>query len=322
MINQVNLSTELITNHGTLHLDYPVMNASGILCFPPVLRLFAPHLGVVVTKSIGPEPREGYKEPIVAYKSETDILVNAVGLPNPGYQEFRREIGNLEFYPLHSKDGRTPIIISIFANDPEKFAEVARGLHEYCDALELNFGCPNILPGEEIGMIIGQDPDLIYQYTSRVRKITDKPLIAKLTPNVNHIEQIVKAAVEAGADAISAINTISPGEVVDERGRPILTRKQGGISGPTVKERGLETVRQIYSIVSIPIIGMGGIRTPQDVLGYMFAGADAVAIGTAFMGMNTSEIKNYLSGLYQGLSDEISSRGYSSLREMLDAERR
>jgi len=322
MLNQPDLTTTLETKHGTLHLDYPIMNASGILCFPSVLELFAPYLGAVVTKSIGPEPRKGYKEPIVAYDPQTDILVNAVGLPNPGFQEFRREIENSGFYPLYTCGRRIPLIISIFANNLEQFATVAEGLHKYCDALELNFGCPNILPGEETGMTIGQNPELTYQYTLRVRGITNKPLIAKLTPNVDDIRPIAQAVVDAGGDIISVVNTFSPGEVRDEKERLILTRGQGGISGSTIKERSLGIVRQIYDIAGIPIIGMGGIRTHQDVLDYMLAGADAVAIGTAFMGMNTSEIKNYLSGLYQKLSDEILSRGYSSLREMLDVERR
>ncbi len=321
--NQVDLSTQIVTKHGSLHLDYPVMNASGIFCFPPVLKLSASHLGAVVTKSIDPEPRKGYREPIVAYDSKRDILVNAVGLPNPGYKEFRKEIQESEFYPLIIDGRQVPIIISIFGNTPEEFVIVADGLHKYCDALELNFGCPNIFPGEETGITIGQDSELIHQYTSEVRRVTDRLLIAKLTPNVDDIESISQSTIDAGADVISVINTVYPGEVRDERGRPVLTRGQGGISGPTVKERGLEVVEEIYnSVVDVPIIGMGGIRTAQNVLNYMLAGADAVAIGTAFMGMNTQERNNYLMRLYQELGNLVQERGYSSLREMLNAERR
>jgi len=317
MSTQADISVDLETDHGVLYLDYPVMNASGILCFPPVLRLSAPYLGAVVTKSIGPEPRTGYKEPIVAYRDE--VLVNAVGLPNPGYEEFRGEIQ--KFYPLFIEGRRIPTIISVFGNTPEEFTQVVKGLHEYCDALELNFGCPNTSPGEKTGMTIGQDPDLVHEYTERVRGITDKPLIVKLTPNTDLIVPIAQATIDAGADAISVINTVYPGGVRDEVGRPILTRKQGGISGPTVKERGLDVVSQIYDTVDVPIIGMGGIRTAQDVLDYMLAGTDAVAIGTAFMGMNTQERNDYLTRLYQDLGELIQERGYSSLRGMLDAER-
>jgi len=302
------------------------MNASGILCFLPVLRLSAPYLGAVVTKSIGPEPRKGYREPIVAYDPETGILVNAVGLANPGSEEFRREIQESGFYPLVVYGRRRSVIISIFGNTPEEFVQVASELHGYCDALELNFGCPNTSPGEKAGMVIGQDPDLIHEYTERVRGITDKPLIAKLTPNADDIRSIAQATVAGGADIISiintVINTVYPGEVRDEMGRPILTRRQGGISGPTVRERGIELVRQIRGSVDVPIIGMGGIRTAQDVLEYMLAGADAVAIGTAFRGMNTRERNDYLMRLYQKLGNSVQERGYSSLREMLDAERR
>ena len=322
MDDVIDLSTELRTKHGSLNLLYPVMNASGVLSFPPVLRSSAPYLGAVVTKSIGLKPRNGYREPIVAYDPREEIVVNAVGLANPGYKEFAKEIQESGFYPLVIDGRKVPVIISIFGNTPHEFAIVASILHEHCDALELNFGCPNMFGDEKGGMSIGQDPELTSQYTSAVRKVTDKPLIVKLTPNVDDIGLIAQAAVNAGADAISAINTVYPGEVRDPKGRPILTREKGGISGPTIKERGMEAVRQIRAAVDVPIIGMGGIRTAQDIIDYMLAGADAVAIGTAFMGMTTQERGSYLTKLYQNLSSLILSLGYPSLRGMLDAERR
>jgi dihydroorotate dehydrogenase (NAD+) catalytic subunit len=323
MSNSVNLSTELKTKHGTLELAYPVMNASGILCFPPVLKLCAPYLGAVVTKSIGPEPREGYKEPIVAYDPKIG-LVNAVGLANPGCEEFEREIQESQFYPLAINGRRVPVIISIFGNTPEELSVVANSLKDFCDALELNFGCPNTFGNEKTGMVIGKDLELSQEYTDTARRVTNKPIIAKLTPNVNieDIGTIAQAVVDGGADMISIINTVYPGKIVDPKGRYILKRGEGSISGPKTKEKSLELIREICNNVSIPIIGMGGIESAHDILDYTLVGANAVAIGTGFMGMNTREREIFLTQLYKNLGSLIKKRGYSSLKEMLDNERR
>ncbi|MEM5792998.1 MAG: dihydroorotate dehydrogenase [Candidatus Aenigmatarchaeota archaeon] len=299
------LSVEINTSHGTINMVYPVMNASGIFCYPTILRKLAPKLGAVVTKSIGPKPREGYRPPIVAWTPEGD-LVNAVGLCNPGYEESLREIEEWGYYPMIADGRRVPFIISVFGQTPDELLEVVSALNNICDAFELNYSCPNIREGERSGITIGTNPSLVRLYTEGVRRVTNKPLIVKLTPNVDYqlLLDVARAAIESGADILSAINTVFPGTPVDYMGRPILTNIKGGISGPRIKERGLEVVG-VLSDLGVPIIGIGGIETAGDILEYLKAGASAVGIGTAFAYMSTQEVLNYLEGLYGELAELI-----------------
>jgi dihydroorotate dehydrogenase (NAD+) catalytic subunit len=306
----MNLSAKI----GNLKIDPAIMNASGIFSYPHILKMISGYdFGALVTKSIGIEPREGFMEPILVQSSD-ETWLNAVGLPNPGHKLAKEEL--TEFYPLPK-----PLICSIFGGTEEELVDIAVSLKDCCDAYELNFSCPNIREGEKSGMVIGKDPELVGRYTKAVRKITRKPIIVKLTPNVDaeKLKAVAKAAEEAGADAISAINTVAPGMEIDIYAKkPVLTAKFGGVSGAGIMPIGIAAVYSIYETVKIPIIGIGGIRTAEDVIKYVEAGADAVGIGSAFIDKTTEEVGRYLTQLRTKLQTLLADErlGASSLKEL------
>jgi dihydroorotate dehydrogenase (NAD+) catalytic subunit len=282
---------DLSAKIGGLKINPAIMNASGIFSYPRVLKRISEfNIGALATKSFGIEPREGFMEPILVQATE-ETYINAVGLPNPGYKLAREELR--EIYPLSK-----PVICSIFGSTEEELTEIASGLEDYCDAFELNFSCPNLREGEKCGIVIGRDPDLVKRYTKAVKGKVRKPVIVKLTPNVYDIGKVARAAEEAGADAIAAINTIAQGMEIDIYAkRPVLTAKFGGVSGKGVRSVGIAAVYSIYESVKIPIIGIGGIATAEDVVRYVEAGASAVGIGSAFIGKNTEQVGRYLAQL-------------------------
>lgn len=296
-----------------LKIDPAWTNASGIFSFPHILKRISEYdIGAVVTKSIGKESREGFMEPILV-KATDETYINAVGLSNPGYKLMRDELK--EIYPLSK-----PLICSVFGGNEEEFKEVANGLEDYCDAIELNFSCPNLREGEKIGITIGRDSDLVRRYTEAVKDVVKKPVIVKLTPNVDNIGKIAKAAEDAGADAISAINTVSPGMKIDIYARrPVLTNKFGGVSGPGIKPEGVASVYKIYENVDIPIIGMGGIRlsSTEDFFEYIEAGAVACGIGTAFADKDNKQVKRSLKRFRMKIEKTLEKLGASSLKELV-----
>lgn len=300
-----------------LKIDPAIMNASGIFSFPHVLKRISGYgFGALVTKSIGIEPREGLIEPVLVQSSD-ETWLNAVGLPNPGHKLAKEELK--EVYPLPK-----PLICSIFGGSEEELAEIAIDLESCCDAFELNFSCPNLRKGEKTGMVIGKDPELVDRYTKAVRKATRKPIIVKLTPNVDpeKLKEIAKAAEEAGADAISAINTLAPGMEIDIYAKkPVLTAKFGGVSGEGIRPIGIAAVYSIYETVKIPIIGIGGITTAEDIIRYVEAGADAVGIGTAFIDKTTKDVGVYLAQLRTRLQTLLADEriNASSLKELKGA---
>lgn len=304
----MNLSAKI----GNLTVDPAILNASGIFSYPYVLKRISEYdIGAVVTKSIGREPREGFMEPILVQATE-ETWINAVGLPNPGYKLAREELE--EIYPLQK-----PLVCSIFGSDEEELKEIATSLEVCCDAYELNFSCPNLMKGEKFGIVIGRDPELVKRYTKVVKDNVSKPVIVKLTPNVYDIGKVARAAEDGGADAIAAINTVAPGMKIDIYAkRPVLTARFGGVSGRGIKSIGVAAVYSIYESVKIPIIGIGGITTAEDVIEYVEAGADAVGIGTAFIGKNTKQVCEYLRQLRKDLEILLQDEkiNVSSLREL------
>ena len=303
---------DLSAKIGNLKIDPAIMNASGIFSSLNVLERISKYdFGALVTKSIGIGPREGFMEPVLAQATE-ETYVNAVGLSNPGYELVREELEKI--YPLPK-----PLICSIFGSSEEELVEVATGLEKCCDAIELNFSCPNLKKGERHGIVIGRDPELVKKYTEAVRENIRKPIIVKLTPNVYDIGKVAKAAEEAEADAVAAINTVYPAMKIDIYAKkPVLTAKFGGLSGRGIKPIGVAAVYSIYENVGIPIIGIGGITIAEDVLEYIEAGADAVGIGTAFIGKNTKQVGNYLKQLRMDLKKLLQDERIkvSSLREL------
>jgi len=244
-----------------------------------------PELGILTTKSIGPEPRAGNREPIL-YQYAPGCFVNAVGLTNPGAEEFARELSQAQF-PKEKF-----LLASIFGKDASEFVFVAKTLEELADGFELNLSCPH---AKGYGMQLGQDPGIVFSITKAVVQATKKPVFAKLTPNANNIGEIAQAAISAGAYGIAAINTVGPG-YYSVNGNAVLTNQVGGLSGRGILPIGLKCIRDIRQAVGrdIPIIGMGGIRTAADVRAYAEVGADIFGIGSALAGMSNKEIEDYL----------------------------
>lgn len=257
-----------------LVLKNPIMTASGTFGYGPE---FAPYgslasLGGIVVKGLSLRPRAGNPMPRVA---ETPCgMLNAVGLQNCGVETFLRK--KLPLVPWHE----VPVVANIYACDPQEFAELAGilGRENGIAAIEVNISCPNVSEG---GILFGQDAAQAARVTEAVKKAAgDTPVIVKLSPNVTDITAIAKAVEGAGADMISCINTLS-GMGVDIRTRkPLLANVIGGLSGPAIKPVALRCVWQVSRAVSIPVIGIGGATTAQDVLEFILCGAHAVQIGT------------------------------------------
>lgn len=250
-----------------------------------------PEIGVLTTKSIGLHPRKGHREPVLTQYAP-GCFMNAVGLTNPGAEAFVRQLQGLEL-----PDDRF-LLTSIFGQDVEEFVNVATMLAPYCDGLELNLSCPN---AAGYGMAMGQDPQLVCQITAAVKQAVKIPVIPKLTPNVGNIAEIARAAVEGGADAICAINTVGPGYYTIE-GHPVLTNTYGGMSGKGILPIGLKCVREIAMAVGVPVIGCGGINNADSIRAYQQAGASIFAIGSsAVAGLDSEELKTYFRTLRQDL---------------------
>ncbi|MCG8688141.1 MAG: dihydroorotate dehydrogenase [Desulfobacterales bacterium] len=254
-------------------LKTPLVLASGVLGNNKAIleRVWENGCGLPTMKSIGPAPREGHKNPTVIDLGEG--MINAVGLPTPGYENMEEE-----WQELASR--KFPVNASIYGGSVDEFVRVAEFVcAKGPDFIELNISCPN---SEKHGMIFGVNAESSHAVVSAVKKVIDVPLIAKLTPAAPDIGAIAKACEDGGADAICAINTAGPGMVIDIESRmPVLAFKKGGLSGPMIKPIAVRCVYDIYKAVSIPIIGLGGISTGEDAVEIIMAGASLVGIGTA-----------------------------------------
>ncbi len=258
---------------GNLHFPNPIILASGILgvtgaILTRLVRDFG--VGGITSKSIGPEPRLGYLNPSVI-EIEPGTCLNAVGLANPGIDEFIKEIPEI----IHKG---VPLIVSIFGDTEDQYAMMARKVEQVgVDAVELNISCPHAKVSS-----IGADPYLTASVVSKVKAATKLPVFVKLNPNVTSIVDIGRAAEKAGADALVAINTLRGMAIDIDIGKPILANKSGGISGKAIKPMAIKAVYDLYESVHIPIIGCGGVFTGHDAIEFMLAGASAVQVGTAF----------------------------------------
>jgi dihydroorotate dehydrogenase (NAD+) catalytic subunit len=293
-----------------LRMDPAVMNASGIFSFVPVLKRLQGHFGALVTKSTGYQEREGYENPVFAQLSETDYI-NAVGLPNPGYRAMLEEM--IESYPLSK-----PLIASVFTSSIAELREMVSELQYACDAFEINFSCPHPKPGERVGKALGSDPIAVEAFVDAAKRACRKPVIAKLSWSIENLGDVARTCWDAGADAISTTNAIGPTHSGTPRIRwPVLSNVHGGLSGPGIKQRGIESVRVIRKAVpKIPIIGIGGISSGRDVADYVRAGADAVAIGTAFDLKTTPQVGEFMEGIVEDLRGELEKEGVRRLRDL------
>ncbi len=298
---------ELAVRVGPLTLRNPFLLASGIWgeSGESLAGAWRAGAGGVITKSIGTEPRLGYPNPTIETYSDWGLL-NAMGLPNPGIDEYPKEVA------IAIGAGAT-VIGSVFGGDAEEFARLARRLAETgIVAIELNLSCPH---AEGYGTEVGSDPEEVEEIVRAVVREVEIPVIAKITPNTPDPAALAVAAEKGGAAAISAINTVRALAIDTTLHRPVLAHGLGGLSGPAIKPVGLACVWQIYDRVSVPIIGVGGISTAEDALEYLMAGARALEVGTV--------VTREGIGVFGKLADELSRRldvlGYRAVSEVVGA---
>lgn len=257
-----------------LSLKNPVIPASGCFGFG---REFAEYydlsrLGSIMIKAATEEARVGNPTPRVA--ETLGGMLNAIGLQNPGVDKImEHELPFLEQYDL-------PIIANVAGKTLEEYVAVAKKISRAKNvaALEINISCPNVKEG---GIAFGTDATVAAQLTRAIKEVSTVPVYIKLSPNVTNVVEIAKAVEEAGADGITMINTLLGMRFDMKTGKPILANGTGGLSGPAIKPVALRMIHDVYKAVNIPIIGMGGIETAEDVLEFFYAGASAVAVGTA-----------------------------------------
>lgn len=251
----------------------PIVTASGTFGFGYEYNEYAPlsEYGGIGTKGLTRQPRGGNRPPRIA-ETPSGIL-NSVGLQNPGVEVFAQYI-----MPGLKEQFDTNVIANMSGNTIEEYAEMAEILSETDAAIiEMNISCPNVKHG---GMAFGTDAKVVEELTREVKKRCKKPLVVKLSPNVTSIAEIARAAEAGGADGVSLINTLLGMKIDINTRRPILANNTGGLSGPAVKPVAVRMVHEVYNAVRIPIIGMGGVSSAEDVIEFMLAGAQLVALGT------------------------------------------
>ena len=267
--------TDLKISIGDIFFENPIWVASGTFGYgtevPELVDVN--RLGAIVTKSITRQPREGNPPPRIV---ETDSgMINSIGLANIGVERYIKE--KLPIYDNLS----TKIIMNIAGTDIQEYIEIlemTESVSSVITGYEINISCPNVKKG---GMEFGVDQEMTAKLTEELRKRTERLIIMKLSPNVSDITSIGKAAQDAGADAVSAINTVIGMSINASSGKSDIYTTYGGLSGPAIKPVGIAAVHKLYNKLTIPIIGMGGIVSSEDVVEYILAGSTAVQVGTA-----------------------------------------
>ena len=258
-------------NISGLNLKSPLILASGILgvSYSNMKKLMDAGLGAITTKSIGPKPRKGYKNPSII-EIFPGTFMNSVGLGNPGIQNFISEINEIKAYNI-------PLIVSVFGDTNESYLSVALKAQEAgADAIEINISCPHA----EVSSI-GINKDLTFNLTKLLKEKLSIPLFVKLNPNVTDICEIALAAQEGGADGVVAINTLSAMIIDVNTMRPILSHGSGGLSGKAIHPIAVKKVYDLYKVLNIPIIGCGGISNWEHAIEFFLAGAASLQIGTS-----------------------------------------
>jgi dihydroorotate dehydrogenase (NAD+) catalytic subunit len=300
-------SSPLSTNIAGLQMENPTILASGVLGYSAesLNRVVKGGAGAVVTKSIGVDPRVGYPNPTVV-QSEGGLL-NAMGLPNPGIDVYAQEIKFCKTIL------RVPLIVSVFGYSADEYVVVAKkAVIAGADAVELNVSCPHV---QFTGAEIGQNPKLLTEVVEKVKAVVGKPILVKLSPNVANITTTARAAVGAGADALTVVNTLKAMAIDSETMRPILSNLRGGLSGPAIKPVALRCVYDIREeLHDVPIIGCGGITDWQDAVEFMLAGASAVQVGTA-VGLENTEV---FQAITKGMEIYLRKKHYGSVKEIVN----
>ena len=297
----INLSVSI----GGLKLKNPVMVASGTFGYGEEYSslIDVNMLGAIVTKGISLEPSPGNPPPRII---ETPSgMLNAIGLQNIGFESFISDKMPL----LRTYD--TSVVVNFYGSKIDDYVELAEKLSgiDGVDALEANISCPNIKKG---GISFGADPEMAYEVTRQVRKVTSLPLIVKLTPNVTDISAVALRVEAAGADAVSLTNTFT-GMVVDiDKCRPSLANITGGLSGPAVRPLSLRMVWETVNKISIPVVGIGGITDYSDALQFLICGAKAVQIGTGLFVNPKAPVS-----IIDGIKGYMEGKGFSDINEIL-----
>jgi len=300
-IEQPDLRVEI----GSLHLRNPVMTASGTFGygeeFASLVNLH--RLGAIVVKGVSLLPRPGNPPPRIV---ETPAgMLNAIGLENVGVERFVME--KLPFL----QNIETPVIVNILGDTVADYRHLAARLNDVdgVAAIEVNISCPNVKEG---GVAFGTEPSMAHAVTAAVRGNYQGPVIVKLSPNVTDITVIARAVEEAGADAVSLINTVLGMAIDTETCRPKLANIVGGLSGPAIKPLALRMVWQVSARVNIPVIGIGGICTPADAIEFLLAGASAIQVGTAnFINPKAAE------EIIHGIDTYLQTRKLDSVQELI-----
>ena len=298
---------DLRTLIGKLELANPVMTASGTFGYGTEFADFVDldRLGGVIVKGTTLHHREGNPYPRMA---ETPSgMLNAVGLQNKGVDYFCEHI-----YPT-IKDYKTRMIVNVSGSAVEDYVATAERINalENIPAIELNISCPNVKQG---GMAFGVTAKGAAEVVGAVRKVYDKTLIVKLSPNVTDITEIARAAEGAGADSVSLINTLLGMAIDAERRRPVLSTVTGGMSGPAVKPIALRMVWQVAKAVNIPVVGLGGITNATDAIEFLLAGASAIEVGTAnFMDPAVT------GKIVDGINEYLDRHGFASVKDIIGA---
>jgi dihydroorotate dehydrogenase (NAD+) catalytic subunit len=295
---------DLSTSISRLKLQNPTMVASGILgeTGESLFSLTQEGCGALVTKSIGMESKEGHSNPTFV---ETELgIINAMGLPNPGIEEYMKELSK-------ARESNLPVIGSIFGKDEEEFQILAGKMEKGgASAIELNLSCPH---AKGYGAELGHDPNKVMLITKAVKGAVTIPVFAKLSPNVGRISDIALAVEKAEGDGVVAINTLSAMAINSELAQPVLANVTGGLSGPAIKPVGLRCVYEIKSATELPIIGVGGILNGTDAVEYIMAGASAVQMGSGVYFRGKGIFKN----VCNEISDFMKIHGYGSIEEMV-----
>ncbi|AFM42595.1 dihydroorotate dehydrogenase family protein [Desulfosporosinus acidiphilus SJ4] len=296
---------DMTTRLGEITLRNPIITASGTYGFGEEYLAYCPleALGGITLKGITPLPRLGNPVPRLA---ETPAgLLNAVGLENPGLEEF------LKSYLPKLGQAPTAIIANISGFSLEDYASMARALQQDSGitALEVNISCPNVKHG---GMHFGTDPQSAQEVMAAVKAETNLPVIAKLSPNVTDIVGMARAVQRGGADALSLINTLLGMSIDIDAQRPVLANTFGGLSGPAIRPVAVRMVWQVAEAVDLPIIGMGGITSWEDAVEFLLAGATAVSIGTGNFYNPQAPLE-----ILEGIRTYCEQRGYSKVKELV-----
>jgi dihydroorotate dehydrogenase (NAD+) catalytic subunit len=299
-MQEVDLSVDL----GGIRMKNPVTVASGTFGYGKEYAelIDVTRLGAITVKGIRAQPWPG--NPLPRHVEVTGGMVNAIGLQGPGVDGFVRD-----YMPFLRTTG-VPVIVNIWGTSEEEYAEVARRLSdvEGVAALELNISCPNVKEG---GHAFGTDPRTAAALVAAVRRATRLPLLPKLAPNVPDIKVFVRAAQEAGADALALINTL-PAMVIDiETRRPVLANKVGGLSGPAIHPVAVKLVWEAAQAATVPILAMGGVMGPEQAIEFLIAGATAVAVGTANFIDASTPLR-----VIDGIAEYLRRHGMRSVKEL------